>query len=377
MTHRPPRWLYSWVLAVLPAASALAVAADPPSDAVLKEKGLRKSGTVYVLPGEAEVQKKLNTAKALYRAASVAAAQKHQYEQGAQEARSQIQQMEQQYVMLNQQLSQTPAGPAHNQLVAMVNALGGQINLMRRQGSDETKQVVGARLANDRESFLQAVLDLRKLIDKTNEQYAALAADEEVKAVLEGLNRAGTTKLKYALGPSKAYQANVKLLEKVEASVLTENVELRKEGGVYWVDVTINGKVTRPMVFDTGASTVVLPADLASQIGLTPGPDTPTMPAQVADGSEVIAHKMVIPSLRLGKFTVNNVECIVMPEGKKNVPPLLGQTFQRFFSVHFSPEAGKLSLSKIETEDSAAPAPAGGAAGKAKSKAPARGGRGR
>jgi aspartyl protease family protein len=362
---------------VLPAASALAVAADPPSDAVLKEKGLRKSGTVYVLPGEAEVLKKLNTAKALYRAASVAAAQKQQYEQGAHEVRFQIQQLQQELVEINQQLAQSPPAQVHNQLVAMNNARVNQLNMLRRQESDETRQVVGARLASDRESFLQAVLDLRQLVDKTNEQYAALAADEEAKAALEGLNRAGTTKLKFAIGPSKTYQANVKLLEKVEASVLTENVELRKEGGVYWVDVTFNGKVTRPMVFDTGASTVVLPAELAGQIGLTPGPDAETVTAHVADGSEVKAHKMVIPALRLGKFTVNNVECIVMPSGKKDVPPLLGQSFQKYFSVHFSPEAGKLSLSKIETEDSAAPAPAGGPTGKAKSKAPARGGRGR
>src|SRR5262249_50714226 len=142
---------------------------------------------------------------------------------------------------------------------------------------------------------------------------------------------------------------------------------------VYWVQATFNGKVTRPMVFDTGASDVVLPADLAEQIGLKPGPNDRTVTARVADGSEVKAHRMEVPSLRVGKFTVNNVECIVMPPEKKDVPPLLGQTFQRHFSVHFSPDAGKLVLSKIETvEPSPAPAKGKAAAKAGRSRRPAR-----
>src|SRR5262249_32362255 len=151
---------------------------------------------------------------------------------------------------------------------------------------------------------------LRTLADQTSEEYAALAKDDAVKAALEGLNR--SAKLKVALGPSRTYLANLKLLEGVEASILTEDVALRREGGVFWVDVTFTGKVTHPMVFDTGASSVVLPFELAAQIGLTPGPDTPSVTAQVADGSKVQASKMAIPSVRVGKFTVSNIDCIVM-----------------------------------------------------------------
>ncbi len=34
--------------------------------------------------------------------------------------------------------------------------------------------------------------------------------------------------------------------------MITDSAELHKEGGVFWVNVTFNGKVTKPMVFDTG-----------------------------------------------------------------------------------------------------------------------------
>jgi clan AA aspartic protease (TIGR02281 family) len=148
----------------------------------------------------------------------------------------------------------------------------------------------------------------------------------------------------------------VKTLEKVEATVLTEDVTLRKEGGVFWIDATFNGKVTKPMVFDTGASSVVLPAEIAEEIGLKPGPDAETVKARVADGSEVEAKRMMIPSLRVGKFTVKNVECMIMPAGKANVPPLLGQTFHRHFIYKFTPDAGRLVLAKVEEPEAPAPA---------------------
>ena len=100
----------------------------------------------------------------------------------------------------------------------------------------------------------------------------------------------------------------MKLLEKVEKSVLTEEVELRRTNGVYEVDVTFNGKVTVPMVFDTGASLTTISSELAAQIGLKPSPSSETLLLSVADGSVIKAKRMSIPSLRVGKFTVNDVE---------------------------------------------------------------------
>jgi clan AA aspartic protease (TIGR02281 family) len=139
--------------------------------------------------------------------------------------------------------------------------------------------------------------------------------------------------------------------------VLTERVNLRKEGGIFWVDVTFNGKVTKAMAWDTGASDVVLPADLAASIGLRPGKDDPVVQCHVADGSVVEARQMTIASVRVGKFTVKDVSCVVMPAEKANVPPLLGQSFQRNFTFKFNADAAQLTLSRVETPEATKPAP--------------------
>jgi len=369
MTLRPLARLWLVLLAFGPLLP-LRAAEGPAPEAVLKAKGLKRSGNVYVLPDETGFQKSLNAARNLYRAVSALAAQKQEIEQGAAASRAEMEQMEQQRIYLNQQLANTSEVVEHNRIVGMLNAMGGQLNAMRRRQADpDALQVPGARLAARREDFIQAVLDLRLRVDQIDELYANLAKDTEVAGALAALSARGKTK--FILGPSRGYVANVELLKRVEGSVLSERVPLRKEGGVYWVDATFNGKVTRPMVFDTGASSVVLPAELAEEIGLKPGPNAPKVKAQVADGSVVEARLMVVPSLRVGKFTVKDVECLVMPAGKADVPPLLGQTFQRHFTSKFNAEAGQLTLSKVDTPEAVAPAPA------AKTRASSRSGRGK
>jgi clan AA aspartic protease (TIGR02281 family) len=371
MTNRRVRRLTAILILLAPVGQVIA---DPPADLALKDKGLRKSGTAYVLPAESDVQSRLNAARSLHRSASAAAAQKREYEREIAAGQMEMRQMEQQLLVLNQSLAQGGLAPAqHNQLVGMINTLSLQLDAMRRQGSDDTRQVVAARLATGRERFIQAVLDLRQLVDETNRRYKELAGDAALKSAMEGLNAAQTGKTRLTLGPSRGYLDNVKQLERFEASVLTADVPLRREGGVYWVDVTFNGKLMRPMIFDTGASIVVLPSELAAQVGLTPGPEAPVVTARVADGSEVKAHMMVVPSLRVGKFTVENVECVVMPPSKKGVAPLLGQTFQRNFSIKFNPDAGKLVLSKVEAPEATTSA----SGGTARPKAATRSARGR
>ena len=136
---------------------------------------------------------------------------------------------------------------------------------------------------------------------------------------------------------------------KAEKSVLTEVVELRHKGGVYEVDVTFNGKTTVPLVFDTGASFTTISAALATRIGLKPQPSDKKVELHVADGGVITANLMTIPSMRVGKFTVNNIACAVMPPDKADIPLLLGQSFHRHFTYKFTPESGRLLLSRVET----------------------------
>ena len=58
-----------------------------------------------------------------------------------------------------------------------------------------------------------------------------------------------------------------------------------------------------------------------------------------------------------GKFTVKNVVCIIMPADKKEVAPLLGQSFLKNFTHKFNGEAGTLVLTEVETPEADKPAP--------------------
>ena len=344
------------ILSGLAPAPALA-APDEGADATLKEKGLKKVGASYLVAGESEVQKKLNEARALFARMAEGLAQQRGYEQSIRENKQIIEELTQQRMVLNDQLAQANGVAQHNQLVAMVNGVTDRLNLLRRQEAepaDATK--LDAQVAGRREAYVQAIIDLRTLVDATDAAYAALAKDEAVTNAIVAASV--SSKAKATLGPSKTYLANVKLLEKAEATVLTETVPLRKEGGIFWVDVTFNGKVTKPMAWDTGAADVVLPYDLAVEIGLKPGANAPVVRARVADGSVVEARQVTIPSIRVGKFTVKDVSCTVMPADKANVPPLLGQTFQKHFTFKFSAEAGKLTLSRVEAPEAGPARPA-------------------
>lgn len=360
------------------AAGAIRAADDSP-EGVLKARGLKRVGSTYVLASEGDVQRKIVALKALSNQLVQAARQQAAVEQQLEGAKGMEQELLRQRVALGQQVAAieqqirnmggaTPDMAARrNEMVIAYNGLGDQIRLLQSgQGADpKARDRFLAEFSRRREGYIQAVLDLRQLVDSTTKRYAELADDPAVKQALDAAG--GSSKARPKLGPSSQFASNVKTLERIERSVMTDRVDVRKEGGVFWVDATFNGKVVRPMVFDTGAGFTLIPHGLAEEIGLKPSPSDPIVRCQTADGTVVEAHRMTIPSLRIGRFTVNDVECTVMPAGKGEVAPLLGQSFHRHFTYRFTPESGHLVLSRVEGLEPAAP-PARGTA-RAKSRA--------
>jgi len=360
---------------VLPAVAAACAAAamgadDSKPEDVLKSRGLKRSGSTYVVASEADAQKKLNEARLASRQLNYALREQEAALQGAQGRKALVQELTQERIALNEQMGAVDRalqamGPPianaavafernqlanqHNQLVAAINILTDRLNLLREQGADPLlAQKMSAEVARRREAVLQAILDLRQIVDKTSTLYAEMVGDETIKSALAALSSKSKSTT-FKPGPSREFLANVKLLEKAEKSILTEVVELRRKGGVYEVDVTFNGKVTVPMVFDTGASFTTISSELASRIGLKPQASDQSVELHVADGGVIKAKLMTIPSVRVGKFTVDNAVCAVMPPGKAEIPLLLGQSFHRHFTYKFTPESGQLVLSRVES----------------------------
>ena len=76
--------------------------------------------------------------------------------------------------------------------------------------------------------------------------------------------------------------------------------------------------------------------------------------------------------MRVGRFTVKNVPCAILPGGAK-VDPLLGGSFLQFFTYKYTPATDKLVLTEIQTEENSPTPPRTKSSAKRKQrKSPAR-----
>lgn len=108
----------------------------------------------------------------------------------------------------------------------------------------------------------------------------------------------------------------------------SETVPLESRHGTYMIFVQINDALVLPFVLDTGASLVVLPADVfrtLTRTGTVTSADfIGTGTAVLADGSKRDSEKYVLHEMRVGDHVVRNVIASVV---SVNGDPLLGQTF--------------------------------------------------
>jgi clan AA aspartic protease (TIGR02281 family) len=335
-------------------ASVLAAArADQvPPENVLKSHGLsiKRGGSTYVLAAESEIQTKLNEALRIFKQLSVALRQRQAYDQAVDQRRRLVPGLLEERILLNQQLRAINRQDvvAHNQIVARLNEINDQLSLIQVTTADpRQKQDIDNEVAQNRGRYIQAILDLRIIVDATQHHYAELARDDTVKAALDALNSKSKSPVK--LGPSRGFDESVQQLASREKFVLSKAVEMRRRGGVFEVDVTLNGRETTPMIFDTGAGLVTLSSEFAAKIGLNPEASDQTVELHDAGGRVTTAKLMTIPTVRVGPFTVNNVDCAVLPPTKRDVPLLLGQSFLSQFTHKV--DNGRLLLSKVDAPE--------------------------
>jgi aspartyl protease family protein len=228
--------------------------------------------------------------------------------------------------------------------------INNQLNALQDQSRDQekdTKLQLNAEVGKTREKYMEAILELRKAVDEITAKYDELKSNGEITKALASLS--ASTKSQHRLGPSKALSEAIKLLKKSAGSVQSESIELHRENGVFHVMAMLNGKVPVRMVFDTGAGLTTISSKLASQIGLKPSPSDAPVELTVANGAKVQGKKMTIPTVRVGKTTVKNVECAVMPQANGDVDPLLGQSFFKNLTIEFNQDTGRLKISKVDT----------------------------
>ncbi len=85
---------------------------------------------------------------------------------------------------------------------------------LKNPADPKAKDKVDAEVNDKRDAYREALTDLRTMADETRDKYLDLAKNAEVNKALESLGKGKRDKPK--LGPSHDFQANVKLLEKLE-----------------------------------------------------------------------------------------------------------------------------------------------------------------
>ncbi|MFO0957733.1 MAG: retroviral-like aspartic protease family protein [Isosphaeraceae bacterium] len=346
--RRPRLGCVLLILAILPP-----MAQDQEPDAVIQAEGLKKVGNGLVLPAEAELARSLSALQKLQKEYNQVAALLRQSELDMRQARRMLPQLIEQRLFLNQQLREAREGGAstqqYNQIVSDFNEVNDRINLLQlRSAEDKGLQAVREQVASKREALIQSSLAIRKILDQADARYEELAGFTALSQAIERSNR--QSKVQVSLGPSKSYLANRKVFEKISATLLSETISVRMDGGISLIDVTLNEKLTRPMVFDTGASMVSLSAELATAAGVVLGPEAATIQVTVADGRKFEARRGVLNSIRVGKFAVEQVDCIVMPAEFANAPALLGGSFLRHFTVKLDQAGQSVTLSRVAEE---------------------------
>jgi aspartyl protease family protein len=240
----------------------------------------------------------------------------------------------------------------NNQLVGAINALDGQMKLIGDQLEqlEERSKAARAKSNEAREAYIQYTLDTRKLADSVAAEYESKAADTALTSAVEAYNKAAGKQFK--LAPSPTFVAAERRLKQIEETILSESIPLVGEGrNVASVNVVI-GKHTEEMFVDSGASSVCLPLALAEKLGLKPGPSDPVIQMTLADGRVINGHRKIIPSVRVGKFEVEKVECAVLGEDAVNAPALLGMSFLGHFKFELDTDAKTLTMVKIAGAES-------------------------
>jgi len=238
----------------------------------------------------------------------------------------------------------------HNKLVGALNAMSGQVDLLIDQQSRSTEKIKAARgNANEaRETYVEKVLATRALADRVSHQWEKAAADPQQQLAIEKVNEVLNKKL--ALRPSVAFAIAERQLQGIEEKVLSETIKLNNDNGTLWVSVMINGKHTQEMVLDSGATTISLPFTMAKEMGVEPTSSDTEIVVSLADGSEVPGYLKKLASVRVGKFTVENVDCVVLDQRAIRAPALLGMSFLGQFKFELDSNRAELKMVKVDVD---------------------------
>jgi len=217
--------------------------------------------------------------------------------------------------------SADPRGAGYNSVVGEANALGAALQAAHFQYEEAGRKLEEGESAT--QAYFGRYGELRRYAAAHLKRLRAAAADEEERVFYE---------------TADADLAAMARDFKREAS------SARRLGEHLVVDVLFNGKVSAPMMVDTGASLTMVSPKVADELGLSGGEP---VQSTVADGRQVEGRYFLLDSLAVGKSRAEKTPVVVLAAPGPGAEGLLGMSFLKNFMFQLDMPNGRLILESL------------------------------
>lgn len=174
-------------------------------------------------------------------------------------------------------------------------------------------------LTNAKDRLTLGILSAREIASRLPRAYEQLSKDREVRAALTELGP------DHRLGPlGDGYESDVRALKGYEKYIFTDWVPLYEQSGRQRISGIVNEVVPVTFTWRGSHDPTTLSTSMAEAAGLTIPPTSPTVELPVQRNRTVKARVLRLPSVRLGKHVLRDVEAYVLPPEAEDLGAQLG-----------------------------------------------------
>ena len=205
--------------------------------------------------------------------------------------------------------------------IALVVASGALDGLIEAPGGNHVMRGISRKVEQLNEDLCKATISEDGLTMKVVEVHSE-TMDTRIRAV-----DASHTIFTFSMAPrtiegcEREYELKVETVEECEGE---DVVSLTRENGVDFVMARLNDEEDVRFCLDGGASGVLISGELASKLQLLR--TAKTKHCVDANGQTTAHQEMIIGSLKLGRFVISNLRCMVHDNPGPGFDPLLGQS---------------------------------------------------
>ena len=278
-----------------------------------------KAGALKTPPGAKELARLLEATRRAREAAQDARREREQLLGEQEELAEQMRELKRRQPAIASALSSaSPEQSGYNSLVGDLNALNAQLqaDYLRSEEADRKLAAGEAEVGK----YLSDYGALRRYAAANLKHLRAGAVDESAKVF---------------------YKDAAREIEDMARDFKKDAVPSRRIGEHLVVDVLFNGKVTAPLMVDTGASDTMISPKVAVALGLEGGEP---VRATLADGKQVMGRLVVLDSVAVADSRVEKSPAIVLAAPEPHVEGLLGMSFLKNFMVQLDLPNSKLIL---------------------------------